>query len=328
MTRVRKSPYPRLSSPLLPVIVSGIAIHLASGIPYPIARAQSDPIDTVLISPGASARTLSGHPLTLRVPGPELILFPRSVFTMGSSRQEVQLALQICQREPLGNECRAEMFENELAAHRVVLSPFWLDRTEVTVQAYQRCVDAGVCSPPPYSRGAQRFDALSLPVSLVSWEDARTFCHFVGKQLPTEAQWERAARGLSARRFPWGQHIATRRANHGTWAADNTDASDGFAELAPVGSFPQGRTTEQVDDLAGNVAEWVSDVYEDGYTNKPVVDPTGPAHGTVRVVRGGSYTHGMPWLRGAARMYHQASFRAPYLGFRCARRAAPSHPAP
>lgn len=292
----------------------------------PDARAHTLPRIGRPQAPPPTERAFTGGVVSLLTPGPEEILIPRGTFTMGSSRVEIQLALDACRREPLGSECKPEMFENELDPHRVTLSPFWLDRTEVTVRAYQQCVSAGMCSPPPYHQGARRFDRSDFPVSLVTWEDARTYCAFVGKRLPTEAEWERAARGLGSRRFPWGHHYATRRANHGAWALDNTDASDGHGELAPVGSYPQGRSPEGFDDLAGNVAEWVMDAYEDGYEAMPVTDPQGPAFGSYKVVRGGAYTFGMPWLRGAARMFRKASARAPHLGFRCARNATSSSP--
>jgi formylglycine-generating enzyme required for sulfatase activity len=291
----------------------------------PDARAQGGaPKRGFPVAPTAAHNALTGGVVSLRTPGPEVILLPRSTFTMGSSRVEVQLALDACRREPLGEECKLEMFENELDPHRVTVSPFWLDRTEVTVDAYRRCADAGVCAPVAYEQGARRFEDAALPVSLVSWHDANTYCAFVGKRLPTEAEWERAARGRIGRRFPWGDHYATRRANHGAWALDNTDASDGHEELAPVGSYPDGRTPDGFDDLAGNVAEWTADAYEDGYEALPVTDPKGPSFGSYKVVRGGAYTFGMPWLRATSRMFRTASTRAPYLGFRCARSATVS----
>lgn len=290
----------------------------------PDARAGTDSLRRGFpVAPPPVESALSGGVVALRAPGPAAVLIPRGTFTMGSSRVEVQLALDACRREPLGHECDTEMFENELDPHRVTLSPFWIDRTEVTVEAYRRCAEAGVCTPVRYDQGAARFDRPDLPVVMVAWQDAQDYCAFAGKRLPTEAEWERAARGLSDRRFPWGHHYATRRANHGTWALDNTDASDGYAELAPVGSYPDGRTSEGVDDLAGNVAEWTADAYEDGYEAIPVTDPKGPSFGTYKVVRGGAYNFGMPWLRSAARMFRTASTRAPYLGFRCARSAHP-----
>lgn len=255
----------------------------------------------------------------LRTPGSEMILIPRSTFEMGSQPMELQLVLEACKREPRGTQCDARLFANEMAAHAVTLSPYWLDRTEVTVREYARCAEAGVCDPIAYEQGGTRFDRAEYPVVLVSWNEANTYCGFVGKRLPTEAEWERAARGVLARRFPWGHHYATRRANHGKLAIDAHDGSDGYAELAPVGSYPDGRTPDGFDDLAGNVSEWVSDAYEDAYEAMPATDPRGPSTGDFRVVRGGSYLDAMPWLRGASRGYRGPGTRDTTIGFRCAR---------
>lgn len=255
-----------------------------------------------------------------------MVRLAAGTFQMGSLVIETQLALDACRREPLGSECVEEYFSNELVAHQVTLSAFWMDRREVTVADYERCVQAGRCDPLPYEQGAQRFRQANYPVSMVSWSEAQRFCAFRDKRLPTEAEWERAARGLMSRRFPWGDHYASRRANHGSYALDSTDASDGFAELSPVGSFPDGRTPEGIEDLAGNVAEWTADSYEDGYEAMPVTDPTGPSHGAFRVVRGGSFVHGLPWLRGAARLYRTPGTRQPSIGFRCVSTAYPRHP--
>ncbi|MCL2824218.1 MAG: formylglycine-generating enzyme family protein, partial [Polyangiaceae bacterium] len=266
-------------------------------------------------------QSITGNVITLTTPGPTEILFPRSTFVMGSPPAEVRQALEACRNEPMGSECKPDQFSNEQQAHRVTLSPYWIDRTEVTVREYMRCVETSSCALPPYHRGAERFRKPSYPVSLVSWDDARAYCRFVGKDLPTEAQWERAARGRTGRRFPWGNQYASHRANHGAFSLEQSDVSDGFAELAPVGSFPQGNTPEQLADMAGNVSEWTLDNYEDGYEAEPATDPTGPTYGVFKVVRGGSYGTGMPWLRGAARGYFSGSTRVPHIGFRCARSA-------
>jgi formylglycine-generating enzyme required for sulfatase activity len=204
----------------------------------------------------------------------------------------------------------------------VYLSDFWIDRTEVTVAAYGRCVAAGACAPPPYAEGGERFDRPDYPVVLVSWNDARRFCAWAGGRLPTEAEWERAARGLTGRRYPWGNVYNPFLANHGAFAFDELDARDGFLELAPVGSFRDGRTPDGIDDLAGNVEEWVFDWFAQEYPKVSAVNPKGPDMGDRRVVRGGGYAHARPWLRGSAREKMAPGERAPWLGFRCARDAS------
>ncbi len=283
------------------------------------AHAQEDRFTAPYrLAPPAETRALTGGIVSLRTPGSPAVLIPRSTFPMGSRSIDVQLAVEACRREPLGARCNAEMFGNELTAHAVTLSPYWMDRFEVTVASYERCVDAGVCAEPPYDEGGAKLRVDDLPVVMITWNDAVAYCGYVGQRLPTEAEWERAARGPTGRRFPWGDQPGSRRANHGSFALDRNDGSDGFVELAPVGSYPDGRTPDGIADLAGNAAEWTADNYEDAYEPIPVTDPKGPRYGTFKAVRGGSYLMGMPWLRGAARLYRSVSTRSPDLGFRCA----------
>ncbi|MEI9951140.1 MAG: formylglycine-generating enzyme family protein [Pseudomonadota bacterium] len=122
-------------------------------------------------------------------------------------------------REPLGTTCDERSFADESLAHRVRLSGFFLDRREVTVAEFEACVRLGRCKPPPFERGARRFKQANYPVTLVTWDDAQAFCAFRGARLPTEAEFERAARGPVGRRFPWGQLPSTRLANHGRLAS-------------------------------------------------------------------------------------------------------------
>jgi formylglycine-generating enzyme required for sulfatase activity len=178
----------------------------------------------------------------------------------------------------------------------------------VTVADYGRCVARGRCAPAGYEGGAQRFQRPSFPVTLVSFDDARNYCSFRAGRLPSEAEFERAARGAARRQYPWGRSFHGKLANHGRLGADPTDRSDGFAELAPVGSFPGGATPEGVLDLAGNVAEWTTD----HFTRNDGV----PASNE-RVVRGGHFASAAPFLRGAARAGKLPDTRQPTLGFRC-----------
>ncbi len=282
---------------------------------------------------GPAERALTGGVVQLREPRSTMILVPASSFVMGSTPIDVLSAVLDCTHEPLGDplRCNQLMFSDEMPEHRVRLSAYWLDRTEVTVRAYRRCAAMGRCRPIAYRAGARRFDKPDYPVSLVSWDDARAYCHFRGARLPTEAEWERAARGIARRRFPWGTLYNSHASNHGRLSWSPTDARDGFAELAPVGSFPAGRTPDGFLDLAGNVAEWVEDRYQASYPPGQAVDPRGPtlAAGTTgeRVVRGGSYESGVAWLRGAARAAVDPGARRPWIGFRCARSATPRPPA-
>jgi len=262
--------------------------------------------------------------LTLRQEGPKMLLVPAGSFIMGSSGDEVMAALLECQREPGGERCEQNLFANEAPPHRVTLSAFWLDRTEVTVGEYGRCAATGRCRPLPYGQGATRFDHDDYPASLVTWDEAKAFCEYRGARLPTEAEFERAARGVNGRRYPWGDLWNRHAANHGRLAWQTTDASDGFAELAPVGSFPAGRTPEGFLDLAGNVSEWIADRFAPEYEDADVTDPQGPGIASstpARVVRGGDYQSAAPWLRGAARGAEEPGTRRPWIGFRCARSA-------
>lgn len=259
----------------------------------------------------------TGGVALLRSPAPTMIRVSGGKFMMGSHESDVLEAAASCRLEPLGHSCREGTFANELPRHQVHLEPYYLDRTEVTVAAYRRCVELGRCEPPRYAEGARRFERDDFPVTLVSWSDARTYCAFRGARLPTEAEFERAARGSTGRTFPWGNLYNSHAANHGRLGIDRTDASDGYAELAPVGSFPAGRTPDGFLDLAGNVSEWVEDDYRVDYgASRP--DPNQPV---AKVTRGGNYLDAAPWLRAAARRPQHPEARAPFLGFRCARSA-------
>jgi formylglycine-generating enzyme required for sulfatase activity len=262
--------------------------------------------------------------LGLTSPLPPRTYFARSRFEMGSTADEKTRAFTDCVLEIYGHTCQGSDFDDEGPVRHVELSPFWLDRHEVTVAEYERCVGAHRCVAVPYFKGGERFRRAHLPVSLVTWHEARDYCAFAGGRLPTEAEWERAARGRHSRRYPWGNAYNPRVSNHGRLAFDSSDAVDGFAELAPVGAFPDGATPERVFDLAGNVEEWTWDRYADEYDADDTSDPRGPpvTSGEVeRSVRGGSFTSPQVHLRTAARAFALPTERDITRGFRCARSA-------
>ena len=262
---------------------------------------------------------------TLRSATTERVLVRAGSFTMGSDMGEIVNAVTLCQSEPLGDACEEKVFDDELTAHAVFLSDFLIGRREVTVAEYRRCVEAGPCAAPPFAAGGKRFDVADFPVTMVSWNDASTFCSWAGGRLPTEAEWERAARGRAGRRFPWGNVYNPFLLNGGRLSLNAFDDRDGFAELAPVGSFPAGRTPDGIDDLAGNVEEWVNDYFAPEYPEADQQNPTGPDTGDEKVIRGGSFASGKAWQRGASRSADLASARRYWRGFRCAWTPTPHH---
>lgn len=264
--------------------------------------------------------------LELRTPNYELAFIAAGKFVMGSTGPEIQTAFLDCRSEPLGSRCQPDSFGDEQPTREITLSSFQLQVHEVTVAEYSRCVAARRCRPAPYYRGAQRFRQDSrYPASLVSWEDSRDYCAFWGGRLPTEAEFERAARGHDGRVYPWGDLYNDHVSNHGRFASNSSDDIDGYPELAPVGSFPDGASAEGVLDLAGNVAEWVWDRYAPEYDIRDTTDPFGPstsAASNLRVVRGGGFDSAAYQLRSAARDDALPATRRPSLGFRCARSTA------
>ena len=183
---------------------------------------------------------------------------------------------------------------------------------------YLRCVEAGPCSAPPLAAGGRRFLAPDLPATMITWSEAATFCAFRGGRLPTEAEWERAARGVNGRRYPWGNVFDPYLTNGGRFGIQVFEEKDGFLELAPVGSFVEGATPDRIVDLVGNAEEWVADWWAPEYPMTSEVNPKGSSVGDEKVVRGGSYIQGRHSLRAAERNKDVPSARRPWRGFRCA----------
>ncbi len=242
-------------------------------------------------------------------------------------------------------------------AHRVTLGSFCMDLTEVTVGDYRKCSDKGRCKrpdrvpsyPKPKERSEgdhqkvqekqaelcnfQARDREVHPVNCVDWQQANNYCKERGARLPTEAEWEFAARGSDGRKFPWGDEAASDGKHMNACGKECTawekakdlpesgrmyEADDGYPGTAPVGSFPPGKTTHGLLDMVGNVWEWTSD-YWSPYEAKELTDPRGPDAGDARVIRGGAFNGGSAlWLNPAFRYNQSPAARAPGIGFRCA----------
>jgi formylglycine-generating enzyme required for sulfatase activity len=203
----------------------------------------------------------------------------------------------------------------EVPQHSVTLDSFWMDQTEVTNAQYAGCVTAGVCSPPyqPSSATRESYHGDSqyadYPVIRVSWHDATTYCAWAGGRLPSEAEWEYAARGPEGRVNPWGDDPPDDTLlNYNRTVGDTT----------PVGSYARDKSWAGALDMAGNVSEWVNDWYDaDYYAVSPAENPTGPDTGELKAMRGGSWFNPVYFIRSAWRSRLGPEFQDPSVGFRC-----------
>jgi formylglycine-generating enzyme required for sulfatase activity len=237
----------------------------------------------------------------------------------------------------------------EKPAHNVTLSPYCIDRYEVTTADYLKCSQEGKCKRAGQTNdfdgldkhGHDIYDPLcnvrdaeskaKHPINCVDWDMADTYCRAQGGRLPTESEWEFAARGPDGRRYPWGDdnptagHLNACGSECLAWASKNKvelkamyENDDGYPNTAPVGTFPKGKSRYGLEDVVGNVWEWVAD-WSAPYKAESTVDPKGPEKGKTRVIRGGSWNAGEPaWVRPTFRYWNDPKTRSYGVGFRCA----------
>jgi formylglycine-generating enzyme required for sulfatase activity len=215
---------------------------------------------------------------------------------------------------------------NERPEHKVFLDSYLIDQFEVTISRYAKFLaEAKYPAPPTWDDDAVN-TAGNRPAVGLSWEDAEAYCKWAGKRLPTEAEWEKAARGPEGRRYPWGHmqpFVDIANYNRGVWVSD-------AVTLAPVesgvegmsvrhGTKEGGRSPYGLYHMAGNAAEWVADWYEREYYQKsPERNPKGPSEGDKRVIRGGSWSDPPVGIRTTARVSAEPDYRDRTLGVRCA----------
>jgi formylglycine-generating enzyme required for sulfatase activity len=221
--------------------------------------------------------------------GAEMVLVPAGEFTMGSNE-----------------------YVDEKPPHRVHLDAFHIDKYETTNALYERFMRATNRAAPGLWSNAS-FNIPSQPVVGMSWNDADAYCRWAGKRLPTEAEWEKAARGTDGRKYPWGEQ----------WDASRVNSTESkLGKTAPVGSYASGVSPYGVHDMAGNAWEWVADWYnKDYYQRSPDRNPKGPDSGERRVLRGGSWNDDPINLRASFRFNLTPGYRSFNIGCRCARGA-------
>jgi formylglycine-generating enzyme required for sulfatase activity len=288
-----------------------------------VSAAPTEPsIPVPMPPPIADANCQADSPQVVKQSGEAapagMVYVPTGAFIMGSSA--------------------AEGHPDETPPHRVCLSGFYIDKHEVTNAQFKEFTEAsgyvteaekGASAADdrtwrhPYGPESNAEDMPNHPVVCISWNDANAYALWAGKRLPTEAEWEKAARGTDSRRYPWGNAAPT-----GTLAniADksielawsNASLNDNHRMASPVGSFPDGKSAYGIEDMGGNVWEWCFDwwsstYYETGASNNPV----GPESGEFKVVRGGSWFSGADGARAAQRMHFRPNGSSAAIGFRC-----------
>jgi formylglycine-generating enzyme required for sulfatase activity len=258
--------------------------------------------------PSPTATLEAGAPSPTPIPaeivdasGAEMVFVDAGVFVMGSDNGE----------------------DDESPAHIASLSGYYIDKFEVTNQDYQVCVEDLGCELPKTTRYYVSPIYSDHPAVYVTWEMAAAYCEWRGARLPTESEWEKAARGTKSLVYPWGTRFERSGSNY---CDENCEYSwldplwnDGHARTAPVGSYEDGISPYGAYDMSGNVAEWVSDWYAaDYYKNSSRLDPQGPENGLYRVLRGGSWMNKATDLQSYMRSFLRPNVGYNYTGFRCA----------
>lgn len=274
---------------------------------------------------------------------PTAAALPTSIFTPGSNaslvspKDNMVMVFVPAGQFVMGSE---KGLTDEQPAHTVTLDGFWIDQTEVTNAMYSLCVESGTCDQPSATTYYNDRGYANHPVIFVSWENARTYCSWADRRLPTEAEWEKAASwdpvATEKRIYPWGNDFVCKNGNfddetqHDSFVIEGGPNCDGYVQTAPVGSFPSGASPYGVLDMGGNVWEWVHDAFietdplnasiQNYYEVSPAVNPQGvdPSITAYRVMRGGSWNINFGFGRSAYRLWFGLDDSYDFTGFRCA----------
>jgi formylglycine-generating enzyme required for sulfatase activity len=310
-------------------------------------------VATGALSEGRAGQDRQGRITRVEHVRPDMAHVPGGTFLMGPSDEDILVLQAACRDEIGGDDDYCELLIilpdallAQLDSREVHVDAFQIDRFEVTVAEYRRCVIDGACDVAPLVNGDERYLRSEWPMVHVTWYESRDYCAWAGKRLPTEAEWEKAARGTDGRRWPWGNHDRVDGSNHGSgqsWALRRLrnapgvgvpdfrpDDADGQAHVVAPGTMRWSEGPYGTYDMAGNVSEWTADYFSrDGRTDLSPINPVREvpsARDDSRVARGGSWAEprffGMTWLPDPMAMYigvNRSDYRSPTRGFRCAR---------
>ena len=294
--------------------------------------------ETTATSPPPTA-TLESPTQIRPTDGMLMVYVPAGEFQMGSGEEDIDYAMKLCNKTV--ENCERSWFEREMPMHKVAIEGFWIDQTEVTQAQFAAfltsqgnktedgmpwfAIESVVCLIERKGneyRVKQGYE--NYPITEVNWYGARAYCKWAGARLPTEAEWEFAARGPEGKVYPWGDTFDGTKLNfcdtNCTYGNEDNDYNDGYGRVAPVGSFPDGVSWCGALDMAGNAWEWVADWYGD-YPAGRQENPTGPDRGEYRVLRGGSWQYPSYKSRSAFRHWYLPAEYGFNRGFRCVRDA-------
>jgi formylglycine-generating enzyme required for sulfatase activity len=294
----------------LTMIIAGAGILLLPFLGYAILRDRMTPSAPVM---GPTATGIVSSSLPANRGDSETVLVPAGEFTMGRKAAD---ELAVCQR--FEAECNLSWFVDEEPIHQVQVDAFYIDRYEVTNADYKACEDQVICDRPQSSSSSTRIEYYGnpefdgYPVIQVNWHQAGTYCEWRGARLPTEAEWEKAARGTDGRMYPWGDELDETFANFSYSVGDTT----------AVGSYEMGASPYGVYDMAGNVWEWVSSLYR-SYPYTANDGRESLAGEDLRVARGGAWGLQGVSVSASYRYGIIPSDANAALGFRCAKDANP-----
>lgn len=282
---------------------------LACNVLFPkLSSSTKTPDPSINITPVDTQTTIS------EIDGMALVYVPAGEFIRGVDADD---ALQDCMN--YRSNCERSWFVNAEPVQSISLDGFWVDQTEVTNRMYSLCVDAGVCMKPKQISSETRTEYFGnpeyddFPVVYVDWGMAKSYCEWAGRRLLTEAEWEKAARGVDGRGYPWGNEIDCTFANYYTIGVAC------IGDTTKVGSYPKGASIYGALDMVGNVWEWVADLYDKNYYKEsPLSNPLGASDGYVRIARGGSWSNSGSEIHLYFRHERPSDFSDFNFGFRCA----------